>query len=208
MDRVGEVIGAAVKELGMLVGTALLIVLLLWTLVARLFWMFVMWVAPRVHRHITCLIILCGCALPIVALYLLGVGYLIGLWFFSIFVSVRWPLGEVGPETWLMGILWQSQLLSLCGCLRLYLPLRYAPPAMPQDRALMLRRVERNGLELQHLHGGLNHDVVMMAVRNDGNALQYAREVDQSDVGVVLAAYQQNRESLQYSSEHFQSMGD
>ena len=78
----------------------------------------------------------------------------------------------------------------------------YAGPGCKDDRDIVLAAVQQFGEALEFAGPGLKDDreVVLAAVRERGAALMHAGEICRDNKEIVLAAVQQNAESI-YGSE-------
>ena len=87
-------------------------------------------------------------------------------------------------------------------------PLYCAPEAIrkvhlaPDDRAVVLAAVQRNGYALEFASDTLRNDreVVLAAVHKNGDALEFASDTLRNDRALVLAAFQQNGCALEFAS--------
>eukprot|EP00613_Pedinella_sp_CCMP2098_P061722 CAMPEP_0171983108 /NCGR_PEP_ID=MMETSP0993-20121228/273117_1 /TAXON_ID=483369 /ORGANISM="non described non described, Strain CCMP2098" /LENGTH=1144 /DNA_ID=CAMNT_0012635835 /DNA_START=31 /DNA_END=3461 /DNA_ORIENTATION=- len=71
------------------------------------------------------------------------------------------------------------------------------------DKTLVLEAVKQNGNALQYAASDLKADkeIVLAAVQQNGNALQYAANDLKADKEIVLAAVQQNRNALKFAAD-------
>ncbi len=81
--------------------------------------------------------------------------------------------------------------------------LKYASVELKANRDVVLTAVKQNGDALQFASVSLKNDedVVLYAVTQNGNALQFASERLKASRDVVLAAVKQNGNALQFASE-------
>jgi hypothetical protein len=75
---------------------------------------------------------------------------------------------------------------------------------MKEDREIVLAAVRQNGNALKHAGDTMKNDagVVLAAVRQNGDALKHAGDTMKNDAGVVLAAASQNWRALIWANLH------